>query len=267
MNKLLFILFIPLIVSCSKVADSESTNFKDIKYYTQQSKKSGSLINAALEEKDVFILAYPEYVSESYSLIKFISAIMAKESELTVLFPDFPLEAGDKPFIDTIRENSPLLGFNEFIDLYDFYKKLDVTITQNILTDSGRLLILSTADKFEAMEKVAIDTFGEEALVKIVVPGTKYTKDIDQVIKELPIIKKISSVPLIDNKFDIMMISGEIENYRPVTPIELYSIENYLKAPESFLVLNKSFVESIQIKKMNYYLGKLVSDSFNNIGD
>lgn len=271
MKKSLFILLSLTIFACSNKRVEDNISFDDIKYFTKNSVKVGTLLKEELKIKDVILLNYPEYVSESYDVIKYISAIMDINSKinegLIVVYPGLPKSEENRQFLDIVTEQSPLLGFKEFIDLYDFLDSNNITFTDEIPLNSKKLLILAPDSKYEEIKKTTYEKLSPESIVNIVIAGSKYTMKLHNIIKELPISKKTSSIALSDNEFNIMIMAGEVTSYTPINPIELYTIENYTTAPEFYLEENKSVFETIQIEKMNKNLPKLIKNSFKIIGE
>lgn len=264
MKKFLLVMLIPLFFSCIKEDEQSRASFDDIKYFTINSYKPGTLIKKELISKRVVLLAYPEYAAQSYNLIKFITAIMNREKDLTITLLGHPEISENELLIDHLRREIPLLGFSEYIDLNSYLNSLEITITGTIMPTSGKLLILAPAKNYIKTKDELLKIFKDDKIVKVAVAGSDLTKNQHHIISELPELKKISSVPLVNNKFDILILMGEIENYKPVTPIELYSEENYLDAPKSFVEENRSLIKSVHVKRMNNYLPKRINKSFKN---
>lgn len=267
MKRTFFILLVLLTISCTKSEKQKSNTFDDIKYFTKNSENVGTLIKKELNQKEIFTLNYPEYAANSFTLIKFLSAIMVLDSNLTVVYLGLPKQEIDKPYIETIREKTPLLGFKEFLELYEFMNEYEINFTGEFPINPTRVLILSPSSNYEEIQKESFNKYEKDKVINIVMAGSSYTKNIDYIIKELPITKQTSATPLIENIFDIMVMLGEVSNYTPIEPIELYTQENYLDAPDSFLEANKSLIKAIQIKKMNNYLPKLINNSFEELGE
>lgn len=266
MKKKLYILLITAIFSCSGDSGTNNVSFDDIKYFTRNSVQVGTLIKSELKTKHVLILSYPEYAVESYQLIKFIASIIKKEGSLTVIMPGHP-DKNKQILINRIRNQAPILGFNEYIELNEYLEKLDITINGTIEINEEVILILAPEHDYEKIEKQTLDFIHKDQLIKIVLAGTKFNKKENHIIKKLPKIKKISSIPLKGNRFNIMILLGEVQDYTPVTPIKLFNMDNYLDAPESFIQENKSIFKSIHINRMNNYLPELIKKSFDELGE
>ncbi|OQY38295.1 MAG: hypothetical protein B6229_06265 [Spirochaetaceae bacterium 4572_7] len=178
--------------------------------------------------------------------------------------------------IDVIREESPLLGFKEFIDLYNFLRENEI---YNFLRENeipllsstekleNKLFIAIPESEYENEKKLLFNKYDKSKILKIVMAGTEYTSEIFPVIRDIPNGKKVSTIPLknsrfkdISKEFDITILMGEISKYTYIHPIKLYTLENYLNAPTEFLESNNSIFKSFQIKKMNRVLPYLIKE-------
>lgn len=267
MNKLLLILLLPLCFSCIESSPNVETDTEVIKYYTKNSQKAGIILNSELKNKNAIIITYPEYVSESYSLIKFLTAIMNKGEPTTVYMPGLPNIRPDTPILDSLLKESPLLAFNEFIDLYNFCLDIEVSLTGKLTYSSGKLLILAPEIQFNTVKETVLKLYNEYELINVIMVGTQNTEYLFDVVERLPIGKKVSSAYLKDDKSKVVILLGDVKNYTQITPIALYSVENYLEAPKQFLESNKSIFKTTYINNMNNYLPELIRNSFKIYGE
>ncbi len=240
---------------------------EDIRYYTKNSQKAGIIINSELKNKKAIIVTYPEYVSESYGLIKFLTATMNKSEPTTVYMSGLPIIDNEVPIIDSILKKSPMLGFNEFTDLYNFCLDMEVTLTGNLAYNTGKTLILAPESQYKTVKDEVLKIYNEQELLYVSMIGTQNTKHLFSVVEKLPFGKKVSSAYLKEDKSKVVILLGDVKNYIPITPIVLYSIENYLDAPEQFLENNKSIFQAVYINKMNGNLPKLIKNSFKIYGE
>ncbi|QEN05513.1 hypothetical protein EW093_12570 [Thiospirochaeta perfilievii] len=259
MKRIITIITLIFLLSCQREEVINRPSYDDVKYYTTNSTNPDFLIKTELESKDTVILSYPDYVSQSYSLIKYISAIIKKSGELTIYLEGLPNFNENIPVIDTILKEQPKLGFKEFIDIYTFFKDSGIKFTGNKPTEFDKLLILSPES-----DNPNIEGSGNEIEVKMV--GIRETSDLFPIVQEIPAGKKISSVYSRDDKSTILIFMGIVTEYNPIEAIELYSINNYLEAPEDFLLKNKSIFKKRQLNKMNNMLTENISENFKIYG-
>ena len=266
MKKITILLLTILISSCGSTQLKKNATVQDIKYFTINSRKVGTIIKKDMPNKNIVMLCYPEYIKESYSLIKYIAAIMNSYKFDGVYIPNAPI-ANNNKIIDIIREKAPLFGSTEFIDLYNFLEEKKIPLLSSRKNWENKLLIAIPESKYESEKKLIFNQYDKSKILKIVIAGSLYTSEIYPIIRDIPTGKKVSSVPLKNSRFkklakefDITILMGEISEYRSITPIKLYTIENYLSAPKEFLESNNSILKSFQIKKMNNVLPNLIKD-------
>lgn len=262
MKRSILILSVVLLLSCTNVEEDKSLLLSDLTTFTKNSKKPGQLIKDNLKSKSIVILNYPEYASESYNFIKFIAALMNIDNITTVVYLGLPELIEGEEFTELMGNKNPMLGFREFESIIDYFNKENINFIGQLPNDNNKVLILAPADNYEKTRELVYSTYSEENILKVVLAGSSYTVEYHELITELPASKKVSAIQITDNIFDIMVITGDVENYTPVEAIKLYTVENYENAPENFLQENRSLFESLQIKKMNNALPKLIKNSF-----
>jgi len=262
LKKIVFVLII-IILSCKSETSIESQkNLTQIKEHISESVKVGTLLKEDLKSKDKVQITYPEYVSESYSLLKFVAAIMSKEKELSVYIPYKTPVSIEENNLDFYVSNEPMLAYEEFMDFINFLLEKNIKITGNMDSVDGNLLILNPDGKNNSPYKI-----DDNILVRLVMVGSKYTSDSFNLIKYLPLNKRISSVRDYKNSVSIKIFMDLVENFTPVTPVKLYTKENYTMAPLAFQEDNSAFLQSAQINKMNKRLPQKIKKSFEIYGD
>lgn len=266
MKKILVLILFILLLSCTKTSVIEEVNKIELKYYTLNSVKPGTLLKENLQNKKAVLFSYPEYVKQSYDLIKFMVSIMVKNVDTTVFFPNLPSFQNDVPFLETIKTENPHLGFIEFIDLLYFFKSKDIQVSDNLINDD-MLLILSPESKYKEVEAQTLKIFKEEEILRIEMVGTDLNKTMFKIINELPVSKKLSSVKKMDNNEVIMILMDEVNKYTMVKPIALYTIDNYLTSPTEFVNENRSVFKSLHLKNMNNYLSQVILDKHKRYGE
>lgn len=221
-----------------------------------------------MKNKKVIFLSYPEYVAQSYQLIKYISSLMKEYDLEGVLLLDTPDNINNKPINNLLAEKAPMYAFNEFIDLYNYFNKNSINFINTIDNKDAKYLVLSPEESYTRTRKYIQSLFEKKEILYLCMNGIKGTKVIDTVINNLPEGKKVSTVPLTNSRFNLLnenyyavILMGESSEYSDITPIKLYTKENFMKAPESFINKNKFPITSIQVKRMNNYLKRKVKKS------
>lgn len=260
------IFIITLLISCIGNEKQERYTLGDMKYIIRNSETISVYLKKQLVNKDIIILSYPEYIKDSYVLIKYIAKICDNFNFKGVYHPNLPDISGEKELVDKLISTAPLFAFDSFVNLYTYFSESDIEFVTLNKVD-GKLLVISPDRDFDRVNKQLINKYDKEKILPIVMAGTKDTIKFKDIINRVPLGKNIASIPLknwrfpaLSNKYNSLILLGEIDSYTYVTPLDLYNPENYTTAPKDFLDQNKSIFKSFQIKKMNSYLDKIVSE-------
>lgn len=271
MKKLITAAIILLILSCRDGSISDN-NTKDIKYFTRNGVKIGTIIKRDLKDKNVVVLTYPQYVSQSYQLIKYISSIMKNYDLQGVMLSNAPETDSEKPLNDLLIKDYPYFAFNEFVDLYNYLKKNNISLINTLEATRGKFLVLSPEETFIQTKGYVEENFKSTEILYLCMNGIDATKEITNFVPNLPEGKKISTVPLKNSRFNTLskdfyavLLMGDTDNYKYITPITLYNKSNYMLAPDSYLEQNKFPIKSVQINRMNNYLNKKIKKSRDKI--
>lgn len=267
MKKLVITILFLSLFSCIKDSSSEFS-IQDVKYFTRNGVKVGTIIKRDLKDKKVVFLTYPEYSAQSYQLIKYVSSIMNQYDLTGVYLQDFPDNSNNKSINDLLLENVPMLAFDEFVDLYRYFDKNNIQLINSIDNKDGIYLVLSPEDNNVRTEEYIQRNFKKSDILYLCMNGIDATAKVDKVINSLPQGKKYSTVPLTNSRFNALseiyyavILMGESKEYSDISPIKLYTKENYMKAPESFINKNKFPIISVQVKRMNNSLNKAIKKS------
>ncbi len=236
--------------------------------------KVGSLIKEELPNIKAVILLYPDYVTQSYTLIKFLSSMLNIQQETSLFIEDYPRGNNKKQLVNLITKQTPRYGFNEFIDLVSYLEKEGIEITNSTEVTDKTILILAPQSRYKKVLKKFKYSFKTNEVLKVIMAGTTESKNIFDEINNLPSGKDISSIKVkalnhdkLSKDFSIMIFMGAISEYRDITPLKLYTEDNFNLAPTEFLEENRSILKSLQIKKMNSVLPKQVKTNNNIYGD
>ncbi|MBN2617837.1 MAG: hypothetical protein JXR64_05930 [Spirochaetales bacterium] len=272
---LLTISLILLTLSCNKkVQEDPGIELIKTRYIIQNSDKPGTFIKKEINTKKIILLSYPDYITESYSLIKYVTGLLVLTNTTTVSLP-FVNDLNSIYSKDLFFEKNPLLNFNEFNDLLDYYSTLKISLVKNFEFSSDILLILAPESKYKDINKELLPMDKNQNILNITMAGVGDTLKLNRIIKQLPSAKKVSSINIKDftlnevpNGINIVILMGEMNNYKKVSARgSIYSVTNYNNAPSDFKTETKSFIESIQIKKMNNYLPKLINEEYKKYGE
>lgn len=235
-----------------------------MKYITRNSIDVSSYIKKELVSRDIVILTYPKYVKESYSLIKFIARIMNNFDFSGVYLEGMPQISRDDDIIGELTKTGPLYSYDSFVELFKYFKQWEINFTE-LTKQSGKLLVLTDEESFDTIKKKILESYKNETVLSLVMAGTRNTIKLKDLIDNVPTGKNIASIPLknwrfpsLTEKYNALILMGEIGHYREVSAFDLYNENNFTSAPSDFLESNKFFIESFQIKKMNNYLDKVI---------
>ena len=261
MKRVIYIIIVLTIISCTR--DRGIVDLVDIKYFTKKNDKVGTHIKSVIDGKKALFICYPEYVSQSYDFLKYVGFI-AKENGFTEVYHPLIKDDSTLSLENLLITQAPLLGFEEFISLYNYYKSIGVNFVNN-LDSTNKLLILSPEEQYKKLRLKANSKFNGRDIIYSIVAGTKLTTKINPILKILPEKKKIGSVILnnssmknINKIFYNLILLGEIEQYRAITPIKLYTEENFMLAPMWFQKENSLFFESLLLRRLNSALPKRI---------
>jgi hypothetical protein len=164
---------------------------------------------------------------------------------------------------DEIFKLDPMLSFDSFYYLLDYFKKNNITFsTYNTETQGTRLFLIPDGLNYNVdLVTEYINTFESESVKKIVIQGTMDTIFLNKFIPLLPQGKKMSYVPLfnwrfsnLSNKYDALVFLGEINEYTIGNAVNIFTEDNFLAAPPEFIEKNKSFFPERTLKKLNKVL-------------
>lgn len=258
------------LLSCDSEEIKATKGAEISRYIINNSQKVGTLIKERLDNAQGVILYYPDYIAQSYELIRYIGAIMNLSFETRIFIDGLPASNSETDLIKKVLKNSPLYGFEEFLGLVNYLESIEVTVT-NDLNRRTKLLILLPESRSDFLDVKIDKLLDRDKYIKLVMVGVSESSHLFDQINRLPKGKEIVEVPLIgsniltlDSRYDSMVIMGSITEYRDITPIKLYNRDNYKEAPESFIEKHSSIIESKTITKLNSVLPKLISE-FNEI--
>lgn len=260
MRKIIIILITLLFLSCREEEKKAVVEFKDIKNIVQNSREVGDIFESPLTDKTVVTITYPDYLIESYQLLKFVSGLMSRDYLLTIYDPQLPQDSYPEDMLKKLREEAPLLAFEEYIDFYSYLNSREITLSLTPEVNEGILLHLNP----ESL-RVEPKTLYENS-IDIIFAGTESSLEIRDLIEELPEEKKISALTIesspyseVLGDYDLLVLMDNFDSYRAVTPLKnIYNEENYNNAPEVFKQETKSIITSYQINRMNNYLSRLI---------
>lgn len=268
MKKIILLTFALTILSCGNGYNTKKPTLQEVRYFTRNSKKIGSIIKKDIVNKKAVVLCYPTYVKESYQLIKYLSFILNKYEFDGVYLPGAPEINENTDILASIKTQSPMLGSEEFIDLYNFLKKENIKLLNTLQPTDKKILILAPEKEYNRVRTNTLRNINKKDVIFVVLAGTDITRSVFNIIKEVPGGKKVMSLPLknsvhynISTEFDLLMVMGHPSEYSPIKPIELYTMDNYLTAPESYIKDKKSFIKSVHLNRMNTTLPKLINKS------
>lgn len=268
MKKIILLTIALATLSCGNGYNTKEPTLQEIRYFTRNSKKIGSIIKRDIVNKKAVVLCYPTYVKESYELIKYLSFILNKFEFDGVYLPGAPEIDENNDILTNIKTQAPLLGSEEFIDLYNFLKKENIKLLNNLQPTDNKILILAPEKEYSRVRTDALRNINKKDIIFAVLAGTDVTRSVFNIIKEVPGGKKVMSLPLknsihysISTEFDLLMVMGHPSDYSAITPIELYTLDNYITAPESYIKDKKSFIKSVHVNRMNGTLPKLINKS------
>ena len=266
MKKTAILSIILVIFSCTNRAEFPEPLFQDLKYYTLNTVKPGFLIKKELKEKKVIVLTYPKHVVQSYSLIKFITSLLAKNGSTSVFIPNIPSNF-NSGLEDSIRTSNPLLAYKEFIDIYNFFINNNINILDSIKKTSDYLLILNPYSKSDSSVLDISSTYNKDEVINVEMVGVLENEYLFSIIPKIPTEKHFSSVYKKDDTNTILIFNGLVKNFTKVHPLILYNLENYMSAPEDFIYKNKSLLKKARVNKMNMYLSEIIKQDFKFYGE
>lgn len=257
------------ILSCSVEEQKTVVEFKDIKNIIQNSRAIGDMFEQPLSDDTVITITYPDYLIESYQLLKFVTGLLSRDYTLNLYDPQLPLNSYPEDMLNLLRKEAPLLAFEEYIDLYVYLGSREVRLINSIESREGVLLYLLP----ESLNIEPDDIF--ESSIDILLAGTMNSLELKPLIHELPETKKISVITVNDSpyseimpKYDLLIFMDNFESYRAVNPLDnIYNEENYTSAPETFKEETKSIITSYQIDRMNNYLSRLILNNIRRYED
>lgn len=266
LKKIVYVFITTLLVSCIGGEKQERYTLGDMKYITRNSEKVSTYLKKQLVNKDVIILSYPEFIKDSYALIKYIAKVCDNFNFKGVYHPNLPDISGEGDIIDKLINTAPLFAFDSFVDLYTYLNQSNIEFVK-LDKEKGKLFVITPDRDFDKVIKEVNKIYDKNLILPIVMAGTKDTIRFKELIDRIPLGKNIASIPLrnwrfpsLSNKYNSLILLGEIDSYTYVTPLDLYNLDNYTTAPLEFFDKNKSIFKSHHIKKMNNYLDKLVSE-------
>lgn len=269
MKNIVLIVIVVLLSSCTADTKELKTEFNDIKNIIENSDTLGNLIQSSLQERSLITVTYPDYIVESYQLIKYIIGILSRENQLSLYDPTLKLTAYPNDMVSLLSQKAPQLAFKEYLDLYSYAENQSVILTDTSQETEGIILELLPESLLSS------DRTPNKNGLHIVLAGTEGTEFLGSIIKDLPEMKKISAIMIEQstftttlNSYDILMLLDSFTKYRGVSPINnIYNEENYLNAPEPFKAETKSIITSYQINRMNNYLSRLILESNSKFGE
>lgn len=259
----LLILFL-LIISCSD-SDQERNTASDIKYITRNHRDLSTYLKSELRDKQIVHIVYPQYIKESYDLIKYVSFIAKEFGEEGVYLENLPVFNTEETIEVNLLKKAPEFSHSGFISLYTFLKDYEIKFINQIDGDK-KIVVLSGNQEDYSKNRELLDKKFKEKTTTLVLAGTEDTFKLRDMINMIPLGKSVGVIPLVNwrfpvlnGKYDSIAFNGEINNYKEVVPLKLYNLENYNEAPASFIEDNKGITENRTIKKMNSYLSNKIA--------
>lgn len=263
MKKITLILLITTLFSCSESRSTREPTLKEIRYITRESVKVGTLIKRDIVDKKAVFLCYPTYIKESYELIKYLGSILNEYNFDGVYIDRYPNRNSD--ILSDIKQQSPQFAFNSFVDLIEYFESQDIPVLNELKPTENKILILAPEEDFETIRYKTLRNINKKDIIFIALAGIRQSRDLFNVIDEIPYGKRIITIPLINSNYTYLnrdfyslILMGRPSEYTLVESIELYSEECYLEAPKDYLEKHKSIFKSIHIERMNSVIPKAI---------
>lgn len=263
MKKLLLIAVI-LLASC-RGDEQERSTVSDIKYITRNHQDLSTYLKSEFIHNQIVHIVFPEYIEESYDLIKYVAFITKEFGEEGVYIPNLPTLKKELPLEENLLRLAPEFGHSGFVQLYNFLDSYNISFIKELVGDK-KIVVLSGNSSQYKINRELLDKGFRDATFTISLAGTEDTYKLKKLINSVPLGKSVGVIPLdnwrfpvLNEKYDAIVFNGEISHYKEVVPLELYTLENHSSAPVNFLEENKGINESRTVDKLNRYLKKRIA--------